>query len=149
VAIVPVEPKIERIRYGCDRVNDVSEESLGSAHQASLEFGKMTLIGGADVSDRGGFHTDSTQNAGSSRSNLRHPGKATDARMPMKTWNDATTTADLSKRGPKRKRGPKHRMKILAGAMRSGDIGGSYDRYEFTPPAAGSCPGAPPAMRRA
>ena len=53
---------------------------------------KTTLIGGADVTDRGGFHTDSTQNAGASRSNLRHPGKATAARMPMKTQNDAMTT---------------------------------------------------------
>jgi hypothetical protein len=52
-------------------------------------------------------------------------------------------------RKPLRKRGPKHRMKILAGTVRSGDIGGSYDRYEFTPPAAGSCPGALPAMRPA
>ena len=52
----------------------------------------MTLIGGADVTDRGRFHTDSTQNAGASRDNLRHPGQSTYARMPMKTQNDAMTT---------------------------------------------------------
>ena len=61
VALVPVKPNQYRIRYGCDRMNDVTEESLGSAHQASLEYGKTTLIGGADVTDRGGFHTDSTR----------------------------------------------------------------------------------------
>ena len=40
VALVPVAPKIERIRYECDRVSDVTEESLGSAHQASLNMEK-------------------------------------------------------------------------------------------------------------
>ena len=61
------------------------------------------------MTNKGGFHTDLpevleavsraifaalrfTQDAGSSRSNLRHPGKATAARMPMKTQNDAMTT---------------------------------------------------------
>ena len=47
------------------------------------------------------------------------------------------------------KRGPKHRMKMLAATVHSGDLGDSYNRYAFTPPAAGSCPGALPAMRPA
>jgi hypothetical protein len=70
-----------------------AQQTAGSAvvvfHRKNLE---KTLIGGADVTDRGGFHTDFTQTAGSSRSKLRHPGKATAARMPMKTQNDAMTT---------------------------------------------------------